>query len=276
MSAVATTARFLPCADGYRLLVEYAPNGRARGDILFVHPFAEEMNKSRRAVSNAARALATAGWNVTTLDLLGCGDSSADFGEATWDAWIADIAFVWNLLAQTRQSTPVLWGLRVGALLAVDVIERLPRSPNLVLWQPVVSGRTYLNQFLRLKVAAHMLGQEGAAVNTKGLHAELEAGRRIEVAGYTIDPKLALPMSLSELNPPDRVPARVLWCEVAARAEDLTISPAAAARQGKWRNAGVEVNTVVVSEMAFWQTQEIAECPALAAATVEAMAWVTA
>ncbi len=265
------TARFQPCADGNRLLVEYVPSGKRRGVILYVHPFAEEMNKSRRAVANTARALASRGWHVTTLDLLGCGDSSGDFADATWEAWIADIVAVWNQLAQSLHSTPILWGLRAGALLAVAASARLPRVPDVMFWQPALSGRTYLNQFLRLKVAAQLLGSEGASTGTKALRAELEAGRSVEVAGYALRPELALPLERAELDPPARAPARVLWCEVAARAGELSVSPAAATRQAKWREAGAELHSVVVDGLGFWQTQEIAECPALTAATIDAL-----
>lgn len=264
-------ARFNQCADGYRLVVDYGPEAQTRGALLFVHPFAEEMNKSRRAVANAAREFARNGWHVTTLDLLGCGDSSGDFADATWDAWIDDIVLMWQMLAQSQSTTPILWGLRAGALLAVEAIKRLPQVPDLVLWQPVLSGRTFLNQFLRLKVAAQMLGQEGAAANTKGLRAELEAGRQVEVAGYMLNPALAMPLERAELDPPASTPKRVLWCEVAARAADLAVSPAAAARQAKWQSAGADVHSVVVDGLAFWQTQEIAECPALVTATVNAL-----
>ncbi|MBK8384562.1 MAG: hypothetical protein IPL11_02315 [Candidatus Accumulibacter sp.] len=41
-------------------------------------------NKSWRIVPLQARALATAGYAVLQIDLMGCGDSSGDFGDATW------------------------------------------------------------------------------------------------------------------------------------------------------------------------------------------------
>lgn len=265
------TARFQPSDDGYRLLVEYSPAGQSRGAILFVHPFAEEMNKSRRAVANAARAFAGKGWHVTTLDLLGCGDSSGDFGDATWEAWLNDIEQVWHQLAQTRQSAPILWGLRAGALLVVDVIKRLPNAPSVMFWQPVLSGRTYLNQFLRLKIAAQMLGQDGPTASTKALRSDLESGQRIEVAGYTLHSRLAIPLERAELDPPSSVPTHVLWCEIAARTGDRTVSPASASRQAKWQKAGADVRSIIVDGLAFWQTQEIAECPELVVATLDVL-----
>ena len=62
-----------------------------RGSILYIHPFTEEMNKSRRMAALQSRALARAGYDVLQIDLLGCGDSSGDFGDATWQEWVSDV-----------------------------------------------------------------------------------------------------------------------------------------------------------------------------------------
>ena len=47
------------------------------GSILYVHPFAEEMNKSRRMAALQAHGLAQAGYAVLQVDLRGCGESAA-------------------------------------------------------------------------------------------------------------------------------------------------------------------------------------------------------
>jgi alpha-beta hydrolase superfamily lysophospholipase len=50
-----------------------------------------------------------------------------------------------------------LWGLRLGALLALDAAPLCDPAPaGFVLWQPVVSGEQFLTQFLRLRVASAM------------------------------------------------------------------------------------------------------------------------
>lgn len=120
MSAAAIAGRCYQCADGYRLVVNYVIAAQTFGALLFIDPFAEGMYKSRRAVANAARELARNEWHVSTLDLLGCGDSSGDFADATWDAWINDVVMLWQLLAQSQRTTPILCALRTGALLAVE------------------------------------------------------------------------------------------------------------------------------------------------------------
>ena len=84
--------------------------------MLYLHPFAEEMNKSRRMAALACRALAEAGHAVLQIDLRGCGDSSADFGDASWGDWQDDVrlGLAW-LDAHTPADAPLwLWGLRAG------------------------------------------------------------------------------------------------------------------------------------------------------------------
>lgn len=58
-----------------------------RGSIVYIHPFAEEMNKSRRMAALQARALTLAGFAVLQLDLIGCGDEAiAEYMTAVLDA----------------------------------------------------------------------------------------------------------------------------------------------------------------------------------------------
>ena len=103
--------------------------------MLYVHPFAEEMNKARRTVALTARGLAADGWIVMLMDLLGCGDSSGDFGEASWESWLHDIAFAHAWLAERHSVAPVLWGLRAGCLLIAQALARLDSQPDLLFWQ---------------------------------------------------------------------------------------------------------------------------------------------
>ncbi|HEY7787906.1 MAG TPA: hydrolase 2, exosortase A system-associated, partial [Casimicrobiaceae bacterium] len=64
--------------------------------------------------------------------------------------------------------------------------------------------------------------------------------------------------------------SRVVWMEV-ANASDGELSPAAHARVEAWRGAGHSVEARSVSGPAFWQTQEIAECPELIEETLAAL-----
>ena len=109
MASQATAeALFLPAEQGQRFCIFHRPGGaEARAALIFLHPFGEEMNKSRRMAALQARALAAAGYAVLQIDLHGCGDSSGDFSEASWDSWLADVSLAHAWL-RTRSSAP-LW-----------------------------------------------------------------------------------------------------------------------------------------------------------------------
>jgi len=259
---------FLPAAGNeQRLCLFHAPAGAARSKILYLHPFAEEMNKSRRMAALACRALAEAGHAVLQIDLRGCGDSSADFGDASWADWQADVQLGLAALdARVPDDLPTwLWSLRAGCLLAVG---DWGRPVNHLFWQPMVRGKLALQQFLRLKLAADMASgaDKGAMEQMK---TDLAAGRSVEVAGYTLGPALASGLEAAELAPTGR-PGRVEWLELSAR-EDASLLPASEPPIKRWQGTGWQVCAQVVRGPAFWATGEIEVAPALIDRTVEAL-----
>jgi len=268
---VALEAFYLPAAAGQRFCLLHRPDAQVprRGAVVYVHPFAEEMNKSRRMAALQARALAAAGHAVLQIDLHGCGDSSGDFGEASWESWLDDVQMAYTWLQQRSGGDLWLWGLRTGCLLASETAARIGRPSNLLLWQPVLSGKQFLQQFLRLKLAGEMLGGDSKGVMDR-LRAQLAQGESVEVAGYLLSPGLANGLERAELLPAAQL-ARIEWIELSAK-PDGSLSPLAGARLETWRAAGLDARGRVVNGPAFWQTAEIAECPALLAASMLAMA----
>jgi exosortase A-associated hydrolase 2 len=262
-------AFFLEAGAGSRYCLFHAPLRECRGALVYIHPFAEEMNRSRRMAALAARALASHGIGVLQIDLHGCGDSSGDFGDARWETWKSDVLLARDWL-HTRLGCPVgLWGLRLGALLALDCARETPVD-RLLLWQPVTSGSNYLTQQLRLRLAGDLVQDEGAKASTTSLRAELQAGTPLDIAGYTLLPELAL--AIDELDaaalPPLRGP--VHWFDMIA-APGRTLAPAASRIAEAWRAAGIDLHMELVCGPQFWATPEIAESPELVRATVDAM-----
>lgn len=260
---------FLETALGRRFCLYYPPAGDCRGAFLYLHPFAEEMNKTRRMAALQSRALAARGYGVLQIDLHGCGDSSGDFGDARWASWKQDAAAGCAWLQQRLGRPPGLWGLRLGALLALDYASTAGHPLGAVLlWQPVLNGSTYLTQFLRLRVASELLAEnEGERGGTKALRAALLAGEVLEVGGYALAPALAASIegaSAAELAVRD---CPVYWLEVVAAA-DRPLPVAAAAVALRWQQQGVALQAVPVFGPSFWATQEITENPALVDATL--------
>lgn len=275
---------FLPVEsgrDGQRFCLYYpATGGTVRGLVLYVHPFAEEMNKSRRMAALQARALSNAGYAVLQIDLLGCGDSSGDFGDATWQAWVNDVVLGSKWLRQrsdtqnTGLSQPPLWlwGLRAGCLLAVEAARHLNESCHFLFWQPPSAGKPLLQQFLRLKVAGDMLSGQSKGV-MEAMRQQLAAGSSVEIAGYMLSAGLATGLEQVTLVPPARgsSPQQLEWFEMSTR-EDASLSPIATKTIASWQEAGFDVSSHIVNGPAFWQTTEIEDAPALIDATTAAVA----
>ena len=252
---------FLESARGRLFCLSLKPTTKTNAGILYLQPFAEEMHKSRRMAALQARAFAHAGFAVLQVDLTGCGDSAGDFGDATWEAWRDDVRLAHTWLIAQVPGPITLWGLRLGACLAVEMAAELAQVTRLLLWQPVNNGEQFLNQFLRIKLASEMLSEGRAKTGTKDLLAMLAAGTSIEVGGYLLSPAMAQHLLLIKLA--EQIPhCAVEWIEVGVEAGDH-VTPASQRVVDTWRAAGVEVRTRTVPGDPFWVTQEIAECPGL-------------
>ena len=274
----AAEAFFLDSAPGRRFCLYHAPQRLCRGALVYAAPFAEEMNKTRRMAALQARALAAHGYGVLLIDLHGTGDSDGDFGEARWEQWKADLAAASAWLEQRLDRPVGLWGLRLGALLALDYAHGAAQPvAQLLLWQPVTDGAAYLTQFLRLRLAGAMLNLStapdaggGAAVATGAdLRASLAAGAALEVAGYMLAPQMAA--ALERLHAAPLAPAcPTAWLEIVGAAE-RPLPPGAARTLAAWAGAGAAAAASTVACTPFWATQEISECPALIEATLSAL-----
>jgi uncharacterized protein len=263
------------CEFGRRFCLHHLPppGCEPAGLVLHVHPFAEEMNKSRRMAAMQARALAAAGWATLQIDLLGCGDSDGDFVDATWSRWVADVVAAGRWLQDRHSRTGAtpslwLWGHRAGALLAAEAASHFEAVTNLLLWHPVLSGRALLHQFLRLKTITDLKARSKSGL-LHALHEQLATGTAVDVAGYTLPAALAEGLQRAQLQPPARG-ADVVWLEVSAR-DDPVLSPASLAVVENWKTAGHRVNAQAISGPAFWQTVEIEDAPALIVATLSAL-----
>jgi exosortase A-associated hydrolase 2 len=238
--------------------------------LVFLPPFAEEMNRCRRMASLQARRLARLGIDVLLLDTFGTGDSAGDFSEARWEIWRDDAKRAVEWLGARCSGRVGLWGVRLGALLAAEITaEPDSRVERLLLWQPVLSGDRHLTQFLRLRVAAGMV--RGSRKETvKDLRARLSQGESLEIAGYELTPALAeaiVSRKLADLLAHSQG-VRLDLLEV-ANSEYPALTPATQQLLETLERQSQPHSARAVSGEPFWSIQEITVAPGLLQATEE-------
>jgi uncharacterized protein len=256
---------YLPASQGELFCYLRCPRGPLRGRLVLAPPFAEEVNKCRRMVALAARALAEQGWAVLVPDLFGTGDADGEFGDATWAGWVDDLRATCAWSATLGEAPLWLWGARAGALLASGVMQSGLHVDGLLLWQPQLVGRMALGQFLRLKMAASF-GGDSAGTDTRSLRQALIEGHPQEIAGYTLAPALAEGLDAATFHLPADWRGPLHWLEVGRG-----LTPASTKAIDALRAEGRTVNAHCVDGPAFWQTVEVELAPALIAATSAAL-----
>ena len=258
---------------GSLFALHFAAAGSRRRAVLILPPFAEELNKSRRMLALAARALQGAGIDVLLIDLYGTGDSGGDFGDATLAIWHDDLRRGAAWLAQRGVTRLDVLAVRGGALLLEDFTPPPGVAHGrVVLWQPVLSGRLLIAQFLRLRIAESMTMSDRAAAGSPDARALLESEGSVEVAGYAVNRELV--RGLEDITDPLANAAGWEawdWLEVSGPGGN---TPGVAAQRAiaAMRARGTQVRESCLEGEPFWATPEIAVVPALVNATVECLA----
>lgn len=257
---------FMETVRGQRFCIYHAANPATahRGAILHVHPFGEEINRARRVTALQARAFAAMGFAVLQIDLFGCGDSSGLLSDASWALWKQDLHAAQLWLEQNNHPLTVLWGVRLGAALALDFAKDAGVTvETLLLWQPVFDGRAYINQLLRLRLAAEMsVPSLERKIGTSALRAALAAGEVIEIAGYDLTPAIAADIDAidaSLLTLPD---VAIHWMEIV---NDAAGSPPPGRSEivNRCIRSGVDMRMHAVPCAPFWSTADVVECEPL-------------
>ncbi len=241
---------------------------RKNSAVLFVPPFAEEMNKSRRMMAEQGRRLASQGNYVLFVDLFGTGDSEGDFADAAWDVWVEDLKNCLLRMESLGFSEISIITLRSGALLSADlIVQSSTHIKNLILWQPVINGDAYLTQFLRLKLAADMARESGSKVSVKDLKKQLVDGESVEVAGYLLPPASANGLASKKLvdimaNNPRFSNTKIVWMNILS---DLSREIPAASRKviEHLIESKLDVQVEKVVGVSFWMSAEIEEIETL-------------
>jgi len=253
---------FLTTSSGNLYVIRHdAPGDRSRC-VVFVAPFAEEMNRVREILTSTAQELNTAGLSCCSFDFHGTGDSDGEFSDARWSGWLSDLHEVVKSLQSQGFQTIDLIGVRLGGLLAAEYIETgATKIGRVVVWDPVFDSNKYLDQFLRTRSMAAMMA--GKTESVKDLRTRLLAGNSVEVAGYELHPELA--SSLAARGPEKRFApgnTAMYWIsrDEAVQAHDRAL-----------RMGCQLIRTLRPAYEPYWASAETTRAPALTQATVDCL-----
>ncbi len=263
-------AEFLPGKAGRLFVMARVPQQGCPG-VLFVPPFAEEMNKTRHLFAQVAALLAERGIGSLWVDLSGTGDSEGEFVHADWEGWIEDLAAAREWSAGQGVQIDRLLGVRLGCALAAQIARRQEwQIRRTAFWQPVGSGARALDQFLRLRVAATLMQKDGKET-VAGLRARLKGGESLEVAGYELSPTLGGQLDRIELSSDLTASlGDITWFEIVRSADAGPSMPSSKIIEGG-RAQGLSIDLQAICGEPFWSSVEIVQNPELVKQTVHAL-----
>lgn len=235
--------------------------------VLFCYPIGQESLRSYWAFKLLSNHVLATGMPVFKFDYFGTGDSMGDGDDWELGRWTDSIATAvdeFRKRANVREVSVV--ALRFGAILAALAIERGLAVRDLVLWDPVVSGATYLEQVRKIHRAE--IVQQTTTLPFPAEH-ELDADPN-ELAGFYFQPTLVAKIGASTLL--DRSFAgcqRVSLCVSEARPEyrELHSSLRAKGRSTDYR---------VVVDAGHWEDHELWDTSLLPSRILEAITEVLA
>jgi pimeloyl-ACP methyl ester carboxylesterase len=149
--------------------------------ILLCPPGPQEYMASHWMLRRLASQLTKDGHSVLRFDYFGTGDSEGESADGNLETWKTDIVAAAHTLCQlTGADRATLVGYRLGASLAWLASHDFEERPrNLVLWQPVVDGKSYVTA---LEKANH-------SVLANRLHYSAPAPHPSELLGYPFSEK---------------------------------------------------------------------------------------
>ncbi len=205
--------------------------GRARSTgVLLCYPGVQEYNQTHWAFRRLASQLSREGLHVLRFDWSCTGDSQGDVHDGDLEHWVEDAATAAEeLQASTGVRRVSIVGLRLGGLLAARAVAEGLAAQELVLWDPVFDGATYVDELEELDELQCRRRQHRVVYP------------RVELSGYPFPSRLRaalLGQSLLRLAPTHAAHVALLVSGA---------SSAAAETHDAWQRAGLSVRSRVVA-----------------------------
>ena len=152
--------------------------------IIFVHPYAEEKQRVDRILVGFARRLCSKGWFVMRFDFYGCGDSEGNFEELSNETQISDLQNVKNhFVKATGVEEVCLFGVRLGANIAIQYAGMDNNITNIILWSPMLNGVGYAETLIRNKIFSGFMDKKNK-VTREQILAELKENGWVDIDGF--------------------------------------------------------------------------------------------
>lgn len=163
------------------LLGQYhAPQGVPRdAAVLVCAPFLTDYMRTHSMLRTLALDLADLGYPTLRFDYLGTGDSSGDLSTASVESWCRNISDAGHeLQAISGANHVIVFGIRLGALLAVEALKEPMRAKRFILLDPILCGSQYLLE-LRQSYDGLLRSHDQLTEEDKKLANEVETGYAI-------------------------------------------------------------------------------------------------
>jgi len=238
----------------FGLLHPPASERARRAGVLLCYPGTQEYNISHWAFRKLAGLLSRAGFPVLRFDWAGTGDSAGEIASGRVATWIEDVALAAQELKDAAEVERVsLVGMRLGAALAARAVAGGMAVEDLVLWEPVLSGKRYLAELEALdrRELDRLLHEGGAGPE--------------ELGGYPFSAQMRA--DLESLDAAAAIPreARRVWLFTDHPSPEVEEAAQA------WAAAGVKVSSQVVQDKASVTSGGAREAAALYTTVLEAI-----
>lgn len=168
-----------------------APAASSRdAGVVLCYPGEHEYNMTHWAFRRLSAMLAREGLHVLRFDWSCTGDSAGDTGQGSLHEWVADVGTAVRELRDIAGITAIsLVGMRLGAALAAMACTPELRIRELVLWEPILDGQTYLRELAEVHETRRL----------QLLHPKA-AFERDEVLGFRVRPDLRSALEAIDLR----------------------------------------------------------------------------
>lgn len=181
---------FIDC-DGIKLFCCYSqPEGDFNNHtgVLLVQPFAEERILMQRSLFNLDDNISKSGYPVCRFDFHGQGDSEGDFSDTNLHLWKKNLAVaITEFKNKYSLDEVILCGFRIGATISVLVANEINYIKRLILIDPVINGKNYIEGVLRTNLTYQMVTY-GEILETRDVLIEkLLSGENVNIDGYLLN-----------------------------------------------------------------------------------------